>query len=182
MKVINLPINENDLKQLRAGDCVYFNGTMYTARDAAHKRICEMLKNSQEPPFDLKNSAIYYVGPTPSKPDEIIGSCGPTSSYRMDAYVEPLLKQGLKVMIGKGPRSQEVKDLLKTYGAVYLSAIGGTGALIQQSVTKCQVIAFEDLDSEAVRKLQVENFFAIVTYDMYGGDLFTEQIQKYKTL
>lgn len=177
---LTTPIDIEQLKTLKAGDVVLLSGTIYTGRDAAHKRLCQMIDNGTELPFDINNSVIYYVGPTPAKEGQVIGSCGPTSSYRMDAYTEPLLKKGLKVMIGKGPRSQELKDLLKKYQAVYLSAIGGTAALISQSVTQNTPVAFEDLGAEAIRKLEVKDFYAVVTYDIYGGDLLCDGIKRYE--
>lgn len=180
MKKIFSPVTFDDLKNLKAGDSVSICGIVYTGRDAAHKRLCEMISNDISLPFDLYGSIIYYVGPTPARPGEVIGSAGPTSSYRMDPYTEPLLKKGLKVMIGKGPRSEELKNLLKKYGAIYVSAIGGTAAKISETIKKCEVIAFDDLDTEAIRKLWVEDFYGIVTYDMYGNDLFEEGVAKYR--
>ena len=177
---LTCPVNPEQVKSLRAGDVVYISGTMYTGRDAAHKRLCELLVENKPLPIDVNNMAIYYVGPTPAKPDRVIGSAGPTSSYRMDAYTEPLLKQGLKVMIGKGPRSDELKQNLIKYGAVYMSAIGGAAASISESVKSCSVVAYEDLGAEAIHKLEVEDFYAIVTYDSVGGDLFLDGIKQYK--
>ena len=166
--------------KLHAGDAVKISGVIYTGRDAAHKRLCELLARGEELPIDVKGASIYYVGPTPAKPDRVIGSAGPTSSYRMDAYSEPLLKEGLKIMIGKGPRSEELKNMLPKYGAVYMSAIGGAAASISESVKKCDVIAYEDLGAEAIYRMEVEDFYAIVTYDAHGGDLFKSGIEKYK--
>ncbi len=174
------PIDGSKVKQLVAGDEVLLSGVIFTGRDAAHKRLCDMIERGEELPFDLNNSVIYYVGPTPAKPGRVIGSCGPTSSYRMDPYVEPLLKKGLKVMIGKGQRSDEFKELLRKYGAVYLSAIGGAAASISETVKESEVIAFDDLGTEAVRRLVVNDFYAIVTYDCFGGDLLSEGVKKYK--
>ncbi len=174
------PINPEEVKKLRAGDAVKITGVIYTGRDAAHKRLCELLKNGEQLPVDVNNGVMYYVGPTPAKPGRAIGSAGPTSSYRMDAYSEPLLKQGLKVMIGKGPRSKELKEMLPKYGAVYLSAIGGAAAAISESVKSCQVIAYEDLGAEAIHRLEVEDFYAIVTYDSVGNDLFEQGIEQFK--
>ncbi len=172
MKKITSPVNLNEIKDLKAGDIVYITGTIYTARDAAHKRLVNDLKNNKEIKFDLKNSTIYYVGPTPTTPGDVIGSAGPTTSYRMDPYAEPLLKEGVKMMIGKGDRSKEYKDLLVKYQAVYISAIGGTGALIKKFITDAKVIMYEDLDAEAIRELHVKDFYGVVVYDMHGGDLF----------
>jgi len=177
---LNLPISPEDVKKLRAGDIVYFTGVMYTARDAAHKRLVELIKEGKELPMDVKNSAIYYVGPTPAKPGRAIGSAGPTSSYRMDPYSEDLMKLGLRVMIGKGPRSKELKEALVRNNSVYLSAIGGAAALISETIKKCDMIAYPDLGAEAIHRLEIEEFMAIVTYDSVGGDLFETEIKKYK--
>lgn len=177
---ISTPITASDVEKLKAGDIVLISGTLYTGRDAAHKRLCEMIERKENLPFDVTNSIIYYVGPTPAKPGRVIGSCGPTSSYRMDPFVEPLLKLGMKAMIGKGPRSQEFKDLLVKYKAVYLSAIGGAAALISETVKNSEVIAFDDLGAEAIRKLEVDDFYAVVTYDCYGNDLLLSGIDRYK--
>ena len=163
-----------------AGDRIILSGTVYTARDAAHKRLCELISENKELPVDFDGASIYYVGPTPAKPGRAIGSAGPTSSYRMDPYAEPLLKQGLRVMIGKGPRSEEYKKLVSEYGAVYLSAIGGAAASISETVKKCEIVAYEDLGAEAIYRMEVENFYAVVTYDSVGGDLFAEGEKKYK--
>ncbi|HHU24325.1 MAG: Fe-S-containing hydro-lyase [Bacilli bacterium] len=180
IKYLKTPLTDSEIKSLKSGDIVYLSGTIYTGRDAAHKRLVEAIANKTELPFDLQGSAIYYVGPTPPKPDQPIGSCGPTSSYRMDPYSEALMQKGLKMMIGKGPRSSEFKEQIKKYGAVYLSAIGGTGAKIQEAVKKSEVIAYPDLGAEAVHKLEVENFYAIVTYDSEGNDLFEKGIATYR--
>ncbi len=181
-KIIKLhtPVTEDDVTSLKAGDIVLIDGTLFTGRDAAHKRLCEMIEKNQPLPFDLNDSVVYYVGPTPAKPGRAIGSCGPTSSYRMDPYAEPLLKMGLRVMIGKGPRSQKLKELLKKYNAVYLSAIGGAAALISETIKKSEIIAFDDLGAEAIRKLEVKDFYAVVTYDTYGNDLLSDGKKKYE--
>jgi len=176
---LKTPINPEEVKKLRAGDAVKITGIIYTGRDAAHKRFCELLSRGENLPIDIDGGCIYYVGPTPAKPGRAIGSAGPTSSYRMDPYSEPLLEKGLKVMIGKGPRSEQFKALLPKYGAVYLSAIGGAAARISESVKSCEVVAYEDLGAEAVHKLEVVDFYGIVTYDSVGGDLFYEGIKKY---
>ena len=173
------PFSAEEIKNLRAGDAVSISGIIYTGRDAAHKRLCELISFGKELPVDLADAGIYYVGPAPAKPGRIIGSAGPTSSYRMDPYSEPLLKEGLRVMIGKGPRSDEFKALLQKYTAVYMSAIGGAAASISESVKSCELVAYDDLGAEAIYRLEVENFFAIVTYDAHGGDLFEEGTKKY---
>ena len=173
------PVDPEQVKKLRAGDEVKITGVIYTGRDAAHKRLCELLEKGEKLPVDVNGASIYYVGPTPAKPGRAIGSAGPTSSYRMDPYSESLLKEGLKVMIGKGPRSDEYKKLLSEYGAVYMSAIGGAAASISESVKKCEVVTYEDLGAEAVHRLEVVDFYAIVTYDSIGGDLFEEGVKKY---
>lgn len=176
---LTTPIDENTARSLRAGDTVLISGIIYTGRDAAHKRLCELLAKGESLPIDVKNSVIYYVGPTPAKPGRAIGSAGPTSSYRMDPYAEPLLQQGLRVMVGKGSRGDEFKELLKKYGGVYLSAIGGAAASISETIKKCEVVTYEDLGAEAIHRLEVEDFYAIVTYDSQGNDLFEQGIQKY---
>ncbi len=177
---LTIPINPEDVKKLRAGDIVYLSGVIYTARDAAHKRMVELIEKGEDLPIDVLNSAIYYVGPTPAKPGRAIGSAGPTSSYRIDPYVEPILKKGLKVMIGKGSRSKEHRALLKQYSAVYLSSIGGAGALISETIKKCDLVAYPDLDAEAIYRLEVKDFYAIVVYDSEGNDLYEEGIKKYQ--
>ena len=175
------PFSDVEIRRLRAGDAVSITGVIYTARDAAHKRLCELLSKNESLPVNVDGAAIYYVGPSPAKPGRAIGSAGPTSSYRMDSYTEPLLKEGLKVMIGKGPRTEELRAVLPKYGAVYMSAIGGAAALISESVKKCELIAYEELGAEAIYRLEVENFYAIVTYDTVGGDLFKEGREKYES-
>jgi len=176
---ITSPVSGEQIKKLRAGDVVLISGVMYTARDAAHKRLCDLCEQGSPLPVDLTGAAIYYVGPTPAKPGRAIGSAGPTSSYRMDVYTQTLLKKGLKMMVGKGPRGEEYKKLLQKYGAVYLSAVGGAAALISESVKKCEVVAYADLDAEAIYRLEVKDFYAVVTYDCFGGDLLEEGIKKY---
>lgn len=177
---LTAPADPEEVRKLRAGDVVLITGTMYTARDAAHKRLCDLLKEGKELPVDLRNAVLYYTGPTPAPPGRAVGSAGPTSSYRMDAYTEPLLEKGLKVMIGKGPRDPAVKELLKRYGAVYLSAVGGTGALISETIEKCETVAYPDLGAEAVHRLETRDFFAVVTYDSAGNDLLAEGTEKYR--
>ncbi len=172
-KHITLPFVEEELKQLRAGDTVLFTGVLYTSRDKAHKRMVESLNNGEALPVDLNNQLIYYAGPTPAKPHQAIGSVGPTTSSRMDAFAPTLLKEaGLKGMLGKGPRSQEVIDAIVACGAVYAVAIGGTGAAISKAVKKAEVVAYDDLGTEAIRRLEVENLAAIVAIDAQGNNLF----------
>ena len=166
------PCTEEDLKMLRAGDTVLLSGIVYTARDAAHKRMCEALDAGLALPFDLNGSAIYYVGPTPEKPGQIIGSAGPTTSGRMDAYSPRLLDLGNKIMIGKGKRDTAVKEAVVRNGAVYVAALGGAGALMCQCVKSLEVIAWPDLGCEAVRRLQVEDMPLTVILDAQGGDLY----------
>ncbi|MBI2847875.1 MAG: Fe-S-containing hydro-lyase [Chloroflexi bacterium] len=176
MKTLNIksPVDEETIKNLRAGDQVFISGVIYVGRDAAHKRIVDALDQGKPLPFDIKGQTIYYMGPSPAKPGQPIGSAGPTTSGRMDAYSPRLMAEGLKVMIGKGMRSQAVKDAIKKYQAVYLAAIGGAGALISKSIKKSEVIAYSELGAEAVLRLEVENFPATVVNDIYGGDLYQE--------
>ena len=177
---IKSPLDDDTIKKLKAGDQIFITGIIYVGRDAAHKRIVETLDQGNPPPFDLKGQTIYYMGPSPAKPGQVIGSAGPTTSGRMDAYSPRLMAEGLKGMIGKGMRSQAVKDAMKKYKAVYLAAIGGAGALISKSIKKSEVIAYEELGAEAIRRLEVENFPATVINDIYGGDLYEEGKAKYK--
>lgn len=171
---IREPFTKEKLEPLRAGDTVFLTGIIYTARDAAHKRLIEMIENQEPLPFEVKDAVIYYVGPTPEKPGNPIGAAGPTTSYRMDAYAPTLLDLGETAMIGKGQRSQEVKDAAIRNGAVYFAAIGGAGALMAQKVKSAEIVAFEDLGPEAVRRLQVEDFPVTVVLDSAGGDLYQE--------
>ncbi|HCN19929.1 MAG: fumarate hydratase [Planctomycetes bacterium GWA2_50_13] len=176
---IRPPLDEKTVRSLKAGQRVLITGTIYTARDAAHKRMMELIKKNEPLPFDLKGQIIYYVGPTPAKPGQVVGSAGPTTSSRMDSYMETLYKLGLKGTIGKGNRSQEVIDLVRKYKAVHFSNIGGAGALIAKTIRKCEMIAFEDLGTEAIHRMEVENFSAIVAYDSEGNDLYKEAIKQY---
>ncbi len=160
--------------KLRIGDKVLLTGTVYTARDAAHKRFDALLNEGKPLPFDIRDAVIYYAGPTPAAPGKAIGSCGPTTSGRMDKFAPRLLDCGLRAMIGKGERSEAVKDAVKRNNAVYFCAIGGAGALAASRIKKCEVIAFEDLGCESVKRLYVENFPVTVTVDSHGGDLFKE--------
>ena len=171
-KQITSPIDENIIAELKSGDRVLISGTIYTARDAAHKRMFEALEKGEELPFDVAGQTIYYVGPTPAKPGQIIGSAGPTTSGRMDKYTPSLLDCGLKGMIGKGYRSQEVIDSMKKNKAVYFAAIGGSGALITRSIKSMEVIAYADLGPEAIHKLEVKDFPAVVIIDSEGNDWY----------
>lgn len=169
---ITLPLTREKAAQLHSGDTVYLTGVIYTARDAAHKRIIGLLEEGKPLPFQIENAIIYYVGPTPAMPGQVIGSAGPTTSYRMDAYAPTLLNLGLRGMIGKGKRSPQVVDAMKEAGAVYFAAIGGAGALLADCIKKSDVIAFDDLDSEAVRRLEVEDFPVVVVIDSTGQNLY----------
>ena len=177
---ISAPLDDAAIEKLRAGDRVLISGVMYTARDAAHKRLIELLNAGKELPLDLKGQIIYYVGPTPEKPGEVIGSAGPTTSGRMDAYTPRLIELGLKGMVGKGARSKEVRDSIVAHKAVYMAAVGGAAALIRRSIKKAEIIAYEDLGPEAIRRLEVVDFPAIVVNDVYGGDLFLQGVEKFR--
>ena len=169
---IRAPFKNDDIEKLVCGDIIKLSGVIYTARDAAHKRMIDAINNNEKLPFDVDGSGIYYVGPSPNKKNQVIGSAGPTTSYRMDDLTVPLLERGLKVMIGKGKRSEEViKSMIKNK-AVYLAAIGGAGAYISNTIKKCEVIAYEDLGPEAVRKLEVEDLQLIVAIDCYGNNIY----------
>jgi fumarate hydratase subunit beta len=174
------PISDEVVKSLKAGDRVLISGVIYTARDAAHKRLVELLEQGKPLPFDIKGAVIYYVGPTPAPPGKPIGSAGPTTSGRMDAYAPKLIAAGLKAMIGKGGRSPEVIEAMKRHKVVYLGATGGAGALISLKIKSSEVVAYEDLGPEAIRRLEVENFPAIVINDTVGGDLYKEGQNKYR--
>jgi fumarate hydratase subunit beta len=174
------PIDDKFRKKLRAGDSLSLSGVIYTARDAAHKRLAETLKSGGPLPFDLIGQTIYYMGPTPARPGHVIGSCGPTTSGRMDAFTPALLSAGLRAMIGKGERSAEVKEAIKKQRAVYFVTYGGAGALLAKTVRKAEVVAYPELGAEAIMRLEVEDFPVIVANDMYGGDLFLQQIAKYR--
>ena len=168
------PLSDEDVNKLRIGDRVYLSGTIYTARDAAHKRMVQALDRGEEIPVLLQGAVIYYVGPTPAPPDRPIGSAGPTTSYRMDPFAPRLYSLGLKATMGKGRRSPEVKQALRDYGGVYLAATGGAGALLSQCITGARIIAYEDLGPEAVRELTVQDFPAVVANDAHGGELYAE--------
>ena len=178
-KYIKAPISDEDAKSLRAGDYVYITGTIYSARDAAHKRMYESLQNEEKLPIDMKNNIIYYMGPSPARQGRPIGSAGPTTSSRMDKYAPSLLDLGLKGMIGKGKRSEAVKEAIIRNGAVYFAAVGGAGALLSQRITKSTVIAYDDLGTEAIRELEVENFPVIVVIDSEGNNLYETAIKEY---
>lgn len=178
-KRIHPPLSDADVAGLVAGDRVLISGVMYTGRDAAHKRMVETLDRGEALPFEPKGQIIYFVGPTPAKPGQVIGSAGPTTSYRMDAYSPCLIARGLKGIIGKGFMGPDVQQALVKYKGIYMSAIGGAGALIAKRIREVEIIAYEDLGTEAVRRLVVEDFPAVVVYDMYGGDLFKEGQAKY---
>jgi fumarate hydratase subunit beta len=179
-KRITLPLTDEILKELKAGDEVLLTGVIYAARDAAHKRMIEALDQGKPLPFDIRGQTIYFMGPTPARPGHPIGSAGPTSSGRMDSYSPRLIAEGLKGMIGKGMRSQAVKEAMKQYKAVYFGAVGGAGALASKSIKKAEVIAYEELGAEAVRRLEVEDFPVTVVNDIYGGNLYHQGKAKYR--
>lgn len=181
-KFIKAPLSESDAKELTAGDYVYITGTVYTARDAAHKRMYEALEKGERLPLDMENNIIYYMGPSPAREGRPIGSAGPTTASRMDKYAPSLLDLGLKGMIGKGKRTDAVKDAISRNGAVYFAAVGGAGALLAQSVKSSEVIAYDDLGTEAIRKLEVENFPVIVVIDSKGNDLYQSAMKEFCTL
>ncbi len=177
-KYITVPITDDVVNELYAGDFVYITGTIYTARDAAHKRLYEALQENKEIPFDLKNNIIYYMGPSPARTGQVIGSAGPTTSSRMDKYTPALLEKGLKGMIGKGIRSLDVIDSINKNNAIYFATIGGAGALLSKCIKKVEVIAYDDLGTEAIRRLEVENFPAIVIVDNKKNNLYQNVLNK----
>jgi fumarate hydratase subunit beta len=177
---ITTPLTDEVIEKLRAGDKVTITGTIYVGRDAAHKQMVEALNRGEQLPVDWEGQVIYYMGPAPAPPGKPIGSAGPTTSGRMDPYTERMLQQGLKGMVGKGSRSAEVRQALQKYKAVYFAATGGAAALIAQRIKKAEVIAYEDLGAEALRRLEVENFPVTVVNDMYGADLYEEGKAKYR--
>jgi len=177
---ITSPLDAKTVRELTVGTPVLISGVIYTARDAAHQRLIEALDNRERLPFPIKGQTIYYTGPSPARPGRIIGSAGPTTSSRMDMYTPRLLAAGMRAMIGKGNRSPEVREAIQKYKAVYFVAIGGAGALLAQSIKKVEVIAYEDLGTEAIHLLTVENFPAIVANDIYGEDLFEQGKAKYR--
>ena len=169
---ITTPLTRDKVRELKAGDSCLISGVIYTARDAAHKRLCELVAQGKELPMDVKDNIIYFVGPTPAKPGQAIGSAGPTTSYRMDAYSPILIEQGLTGMIGKGKRGPEVVDAMKKYGAVYFGAIGGCGALLSECIKEAEIVAYEDLGAEAIRRLVVKDFPVVVIIDSEGNNLY----------
>ncbi|MGB9723523.1 MAG: Fe-S-containing hydro-lyase [Chloroflexia bacterium] len=180
MKRITTPLTEETVAELRAGDQVLITGTIYAARDAAHKRLAALLEEGQELPFDPRGQIVYYMGPSPARPGRVIGAAGPTTSGRIDPYTPALLRAGLKGMIGKGNRSPEVRRAIQEYRAVYFAAIGGAGALISKSIVASEVVAYPELGAEALLRLQVQDFPAIVVNDIYGGDAYEEGKRKYR--
>ncbi|MCW2277441.1 Fe-S-containing hydro-lyase [Heliophilum fasciatum] len=177
---LTTPLTQEMLRELKAGDSVLISGTVYTGRDAAHKRMVEALDRGEELPFDVKDQVIYYVGPCPAKPGQVIGSAGPTTSYRMDSYAPRLIEKGLTGMIGKGLRNADVVNAMKEHGAVYMVAIGGAGALIARTIKEAKVIAYDDLGTEAVREMVVEDFPAIVCIDAEGNNLYEQGKLQYR--
>ncbi len=176
---ITTPLTGEKVRKLKAGDSCLITGTIYTARDAAHKRLCALIDDGEQLPFDVKDSIIYFVGPTPTKPGKAIGSAGPTTSYRMDAYSPSLIACGQTGMIGKGKRDEKVIDAMKKHGAVYFGAIGGCGALLGKCIKKAEIVAYEDLGPEAIRKLEVEDFPAVVIIDSEGNNLYETGRKEY---
>ncbi len=176
---IEAPLKKEDIDKLKSGDYVYITGTIYVARDAAHKRMDDLLKEGKELPIELKDNVIYYMGPSPAREGRPIGSAGPTTASRMDKYAPKLLDLGLKGMIGKGKRTQEVKDAIVRNGCVYFAAVGGAGALLSKAITKSEIVAYEDLGAEAIRKLEVKDFPVIVVIDKEGNNLYETAIKEY---
>lgn len=177
---VSLPLRDEDIETLKAGDRVLLSGVVYTARDAAHKRMTEQEQQGIALPFEVSGQVIYYTGPTPAKPGEVIGSAGPTTSGRMDLYTPALLEKGLKGMIGKGYRSDEVKEAIKKNRAVYFGAVGGAAALISRSIKSVEVIAYDDLGPEAIRKMTIVDFPVFVINDAHGGDIYQDGVEKYR--
>ncbi|EDP73675.1 Fe-S-containing hydro-lyase [Hydrogenivirga sp. 128-5-R1-1] len=182
VKRITTPLTDDIIEDLRVGDRVLLNGVVYTARDAAHKRMLEEYEKTGKLPINVEGQVIYYVGPTPPKPGQAIGSAGPTTAYRMDKYTPKLHELGLKATIGKGFRTQPVKEALKKYKAVYFAAYGGTAALLSKHIVSAEIVAYEDLGPEAIRKLVFKDFPVIVANDIYGGDIFEEGQAKYRQI
>ncbi len=179
-KQIHTPMSDEDIMSLKAGDNLYITGIIYTARDAAHKKLIDLMENGDSLPLNLKGQVIYYVGPTPAKPHQVIGSAGPTTSGRMDAYTPRMLANGMKACIGKGSRSKEVKEAFCKYGGVYLAAVGGAGALLSKKITNCEMVAYPELGPEAIHRLEVKDFPVTVINDAHGNDLYEEGVSKYE--
>lgn len=177
---LKTPLTEDKTKKLKAGDKVYLSGYIYTARDQAHKKLYKLIKNNKELPIDLNNSVLYYTGPAPAKPEQTIGACGPTTSYRMDQYTPALLQKGLKGIIGKGPRSKDVVESLKENKAVYFAAIGGTAALLSKKIIESKIVAYPELETEAIRLLKLKEFPVVVINDVYGNDYYEIGQNKFK--
>ena len=176
---LETPLRKEDVEKLRIGDRVFISGIIYTARDTAHRRLIEAIDRGEQPPLDPEGQVIYFAGPSPARPGRPIGSIGPTTSYRMDPYSPRLMEKGLRGMIGKGSRSPEVREAMKQYGCVYFGATGGAGALLARAVEKSEIVAFEDLGPEAIRRLWVKDFPAMVINDVHGGDLYSEGQAKF---
>ena len=172
MRKLGTPLTEADVRQLSAGNDVVINGTVFTARDMAHKRLCQAIDRGEKLPIELEGAIIYFVGPTPARPGRVIGAAGPTTSARMDPFSPKLIAHGLRAMIGKGYRNEDVRRAIQQYGAVHLSALGGAGALLRRHIVRAEVIAYEDLGTEAIRRLEVVDFPAIVAYDAVGGSVY----------
>ncbi len=179
VKKITTPLTEDVVMDLRAGDNVLITGVIYSARDAAHKRLVELIEKGEKLPLDLRGQIIYYVGPAPAKPGQVIGSAGPTTSGRMDAYTPTILAQGAKGLVGKGSRNQAVKDALREHGAVYFASVGGAAALTAKTIKGAKIVAYEELGAEAIRRLEVEDFPATVVNDAHGNDLYVEGAKRY---
>ncbi len=179
-KKVTAPLDDATIKDLKIGDRVLLSGTIYTGRDAAHKRLIETLEKGEELPIPLEGQVIFYVGPAPAKPGKVIGSAGPTTSYRMDPYAPKLIELGMGGMIGKGNRGKEVRDAMKKYGAVYFASIGGAAALTADTIKKAEVVAYEELGPEAIRKLEIKDMPVVVVNDAYGGDLYEEGRKEYE--
>jgi fumarate hydratase subunit beta len=177
---VTSPISDTVIEKLTAGTSVLISGIIYVGRDTAHRRLVESLGKGEKLPFDIKGQTIYYMGPSPAPPGKVIGSAGPTTSSRMDAFTPRLLEAGLKAMIGKGDRSQAVREAIKKFRAVYFVATGGAAALISKSIKKSEIVAYEELGAEALLKLSIEDFPAVVAYDIYGGDLFEQAKAQYR--
>lgn len=177
---IDAPLNEKTVALLRAGDQVLLSGVIYTARDAAHKRFVSLIEQGLELPVDLRNQVIYYAGPCPPKPGKVVGPNAPTTAYRMDSFAPAMFKYGVKATIGKGPRTEPVKQACIEHKAIHLSAIGGMSTLLAKKVKKVEVVAYEDLKTEAIRAFTIEDFPVLVTYDIYGGDMYEQEIKKYR--